>query len=106
MKLSKYFCPYCEGVRLEFRDVPSSAPDGVESAHKNEIVLGCPLAKYTGCPDTTGACATEAEAESSAAQTCQTLPGADSDSQYADHFKNWLQGASPCDKVLRTKESV
>lgn len=84
MKLSKYFCPWCEGVRLEFREVSSG------------INLSCPLAQVTGCPDATGACATEEEAEQYAAEQCKLHPAPQGEAQgrYADLFAEWAGTAS------------
>lgn len=97
MKLSKYFCPWCEGVRLEFREVSGSAPNGNGSAQLHGINLSCSLAQVTGCPDATGACATEEEAERYAAEQCKLHPAPKGEAQggCADRFEEWAQGASP-----------
>lgn len=97
MKLSKYFCPWCEGVRLEFRDMSGSAPNGAGSAQMRGIVLGCPLAQVTGCPDATGACATEAEAEAYAAHQSKIhgTPSSEVLGLYAGRFEDWSAGANP-----------
>lgn len=72
MKLSKYYCSWCEGARLEFRDVMYDAPNGPCARSIQGIVLGCSLAQVTNCPDATGACDSEEEAEMYAAERCKT----------------------------------
>lgn len=97
MKLSKYFCPWCEGVRLQFVEVSESAPNGAGSAQLRGIKLSCSLVQVTGCPDATGACDSETEAEWYAAQRCKTraLPASVVPGRYADDCAQWLAGADP-----------
>lgn len=97
MKLSQYFCPWCEGARLEFREVSEGAPNGAGSAQLRGIKLSCSLAQVTGCPDATGACGSEVEAEWYAAQQCKThaLPSEHVQGRYADYFARWAAGADP-----------
>ena len=73
MKLSKYFCPWCEVARLEFMDVCHDAPNGPTATKLFGISLACSLASVTNCPDTTGACDTEAQADAYAKELgCKT----------------------------------
>lgn len=91
MKLSKYYCPWCEGARLEFRDVMYDAPNGPTASSIQGIVLACSLAQVTNCPDTTGACKTEAQAESYASEMCVTRPTweAAQPNRYSAAFESW-----------------
>ena len=72
MKLSKYYCSWCEGARLEFREVMYDAPNGPCARSLQGIVLGCSMAQITNCPDATGACDSEEEAEMYASERCKT----------------------------------
>ena len=72
MKLSKYYCAWCEGARLEFREVMYDAPNGPSASKLLGIALGCSMAQITNCPDATGACASEEEAERFASELCKT----------------------------------
>lgn len=97
MKLSKYFCPWCQAVRLQFVEVSEGAPNGSGSAQLRGIKLSCSLAQVTGCPDATGACRSETEAEWHAALECKTnaLPASVVPGRYADDYVKWLAGADP-----------
>lgn len=108
MKLSKYFCPWCEGVRLQFVEVSESAPNGAGSAQLRGIKLSCSLAQVTGCPDATGACDSETEAEWYAAQQCKThaLPVSVVPGRYADDCAQWLAGANPAVVQKLTAEAA
>ena len=53
-------CPWCEGAPLHFADVRRDAPNGAGSGTLAGVALVC--SGGAGCPDTTGACATESEA--------------------------------------------
>jgi hypothetical protein len=61
-KFSKYYCPWCETAKLEFIERTTARP------LSNGVYLGCSKAQTSNCPDTTGICATEAEAEGYAAE--------------------------------------
>ncbi|KGG87669.1 hypothetical protein [Comamonas thiooxydans] len=68
-KFSKYYCPWCETAQLEFIERTAKSPLMVG------IYLGCSKAQITNCPDTTGACSTEAEAEGYAVEMgCKEEP--------------------------------
>ena len=88
MKYSKYYCPWCEGAKLEFRDVMYDASNGPCAVSNQGIVLGCSLAQVTNCPDTTAACRTEDEAEGYAREMCKTYPTFSStqDNQYTSAY--------------------
>ena len=64
MKLSKWLCPWCETRRLQY----------VEGYLRRPFVSGvklvCSNPGADDCPDTTGLCKTEAEADRYAAELC------------------------------------
>lgn len=53
-------CPWCEAAPLKFSEVRRDAPNGAGSFTLAGVAMVCSAG--TGCPDATGACATEAEA--------------------------------------------
>lgn len=68
-KFSKYYCPWCETAKLEFIERTTSHP------LRSGVYLGCSKAQITNCPDTTGICDTEVEAEGYAAESgCKKVP--------------------------------
>ncbi len=68
-KFSKYYCPWCETAKLEFIERTTSGP------LLHGVYLGCSKAQITNCPDTTGVCRTEDEADAYAAEFgCKEAP--------------------------------
>jgi len=67
MRLSKWICPWCEKHRLEYVEAffsdSRSPTDGIK--------LACFDPTEFNCPDTTGLCKTEAEADSHASELCK-----------------------------------
>ena len=100
MRLSKYYCAWCEGARLEFRDVRYDAPNGSSSVSNQGIVLSCSLAQVTNCPNATGTCRTEVEAENYASELCKTHATYETAESniYTDQFITWRRATRPQQK--------
>lgn len=93
MKLSRFYCSWCEYAKLEFVETSYDAPNGSTCSSISGIYLGCSLRSITSCPDATGVCKTEQQAEDIVIEQNQCKPYRTFDQLtgglYADRVRIW-----------------